>query len=139
MRKKKIAAANQQLSFLAAAEPPAPRHPAGAQPTQRSQPRVTKPGFVAAGSVLSQYQVPQSTGHISREFQEYGYRLAHDLGDIAHKSLYIKMAKQVDRSLLEQAWRFVSDAKAHSKAKLFMWKLKQLQQAKVVTEQEDPL
>jgi len=63
---------------------------------------------------------------ISREYQDYGYRLAAELGDLKHKSLYIKLAKEVDRSILDQCRRFVLDSNADSKGALFMWKLKQL-------------
>jgi len=64
--------------------------------------------------------------YISREFQDYGVRLAQDLGDLKHKSLYIKLAKTIDRKILEQARRFVIDSNANSKGALFMWKIKQL-------------
>ena len=64
--------------------------------------------------------------YISREFQDYGVRLAEDLGDLKHKSLYIKLAKTVDRQILEQCKRFVIDSNADSKGALFMWKLKQI-------------
>lgn len=63
---------------------------------------------------------------VSREFQDYGYRLAEEFGDMAHKSLYIRLAKTVDRALLEKARSFVSDSNAHNKGALFMWKLKQM-------------
>jgi protein-arginine kinase len=63
---------------------------------------------------------------ITREFQDYGYRLAESLNDLKHKSLYIKLAKEEKRDLLHKAWDFVKDSRAKSKAKLFMWKLKQL-------------
>jgi protein-arginine kinase len=68
--------------------------------------------------------------YITREFQDYGYRLAESLNDLKHKSLYIKLAKEEDREVLQQAWEFVKDANAKSKAKLFMWKLKKLRTAK---------
>ena len=65
--------------------------------------------------------------YISREFQKYGYELAKDLDDLGNKSLYIKLAKDTPRGLLESARNFVSDAyNVKSKAKLFMWKLAQL-------------
>ena len=64
--------------------------------------------------------------YVSREFQDFGYRLAMDLNDPEHKSLYIKLAKTVDRKLLEQAKRFVIDSNADKKGALFMWKLKEL-------------
>ena len=58
------------------------------------------------------------------EFQAYGNRLAEEFGDIKHRSLYIKLAKTTDRTLLEQARDFVlKQEKAKTKGKLFMWKL----------------
>lgn len=90
-----------------------------------------KPAFTAISSVLARYGLEDKGGHITREFQDYGYRLAVALDDLPHKSLYIKMAKQYDRVLLDQALSFVSDANnAKSKGRLFMWKVKQLRDAK---------
>ena len=64
---------------------------------------------------------------MTREFQDYGYRLAVELNDIKNKSLYIKLAKQEERSLLEQARTFIKDAnQVRSRAKLFMWAVKKL-------------
>ena len=69
--------------------------------------------------------------YISREFQDYGCRLAHAMDDEKHVSLYIKLAKEVDRALLEKAKNFVKGAyNVKSKPKLFMWKLKQLRDDK---------
>ena len=69
---------------------------------------------------------------ISREFQKYGYDLAEELGDLKHKALYIKLAKETPRGLLETAKNFVKDAyQVKSKARLFMWKLSELKRAKV--------
>ncbi len=83
---------------------------------------VTQPTLL--GDILAKYE-PKDTGkYISREFQDYGYRLAIDLDDMAHKSLYIRMAKTVPRAILEQARAFAVDADhAKSKGKLFMWKV----------------
>ena len=64
--------------------------------------------------------------YISREFQDYGYRLAAELSDLKHKSLYIKLAKTIDRAILEQCRRFVIDSNADNKGAMFMWKLKEL-------------
>lgn len=69
---------------------------------------------------------PFEDKYISREFQAFGVHLAESLGDIRHKSLYIKLAKTIPRPVLEQAYRFVIDSKARSKGALFMWKLKEL-------------
>lgn len=79
------------------------------------------------GQLLMNYKPKDDGKYISQEFQDYGYRLAIELNDLAHKSLYIKMAKTVPRAILEQAKSFVSDAEnAKSKARLFMWKVKEL-------------
>lgn len=101
------------------------------QPSSRSRKRSSDPkkskGFESVGSLFDKYAVGDTNTYISREFQDYGYRLAAELGDLKHKSLYIKLAKDVERSLLERARTFVIDADhARSKGKLFMWKLKQL-------------
>ncbi|MFH1840670.1 MAG: hypothetical protein ABH807_00725 [Candidatus Shapirobacteria bacterium] len=68
--------------------------------------------------------------YVSREFQDYGYRLAVELDDLAHKSLYIKLAKTLPRAILEQARSFVKDANARSRGKLFMWKVGELSHAR---------
>ncbi|PIU28673.1 hypothetical protein COT08_00715, partial [Candidatus Woesebacteria bacterium CG07_land_8_20_14_0_80_44_9] len=61
------------------------------------------------------------------EFQKYGYDLAVELGDLEHKALYIKLAKETPRKILEQARNFVKDAgRVKSRARLFMWKLTEL-------------
>lgn len=78
-------------------------------------------------SILADYQNKKSKGYVTREFQDYGYRLAMELGEPKKVSLFIKLAKDTDRNLLEQARSFVLDAaSAKSKGRLFMWKLKQL-------------
>src|SRR3989344_2459609 len=67
--------------------------------------------------------------YITKEFQEYGYRLALKLNDIERKSLYIKLAKEIDRPLLDRALSFAIDyPKANRKARVFMWKLKELKE-----------
>lgn len=65
--------------------------------------------------------------YITKEWQDYGMRLAYALNDLKNKSLYIKLAKTTERGLLEQAAAFVKDAtQVKSKPRLFMWKLKEL-------------
>lgn len=67
---------------------------------------------------------PLEDKYISREFQKYGYDLAEELGDLKRKALYMKLAKEMPRSLLEEARNFLKDAgQVKSKPKLFMWKL----------------
>jgi len=72
---------------------------------------------------------PLKDKYVSREFQKYGYDLAVELGDTSHKSLYIKLAKEVPRPILEKARYFVKDANAKSRPRLFMWKLRELRKA----------
>ncbi len=69
---------------------------------------------------------PVKDKYISREYQAYGVHIAKALGDERHKSMYIKFAKKIHRSVLDEAIRFVIDARARNRAALFMWKLKQL-------------
>jgi uncharacterized protein YktB (UPF0637 family) len=91
----------------------------------------SKEGFSAVAELLSQHSIKENNKYISQEFQAFGCHMASILGDQAHTSLYIKLAKTYPRSLLEQALSFVSDAEsARSKAKLFMWKLNLLKKAK---------
>lgn len=83
--------------------------------------------FTPLASLFDAYKLEDKGGYISQEFQDFGYRLAIELDDLKHKSLYIKMAKEEKREILEKALSFVSDAdNAKSKARLFMWKVKEL-------------
>lgn len=83
------------------------------------------------GDALKKYKLVDTDKYISREFQKYAYDLAEELGDVSHKSLYMKLAKETPRILLERARSFVKDAEnARSKGRLFMWKLKELKNAK---------
>jgi len=77
------------------------------------------------GDILKKFN-PLEAKYISREFQSYGIYLSETLGDYKHRSLYIRLAKTVPRAVLEKALSFVKDANARSKAKLFMWKMKEL-------------
>lgn len=77
--------------------------------------------------ILSKYEPGNRDKYVSREFQKYAYDLAVELDDLKHKSLYMKLAKETPRILLEKARSFVKDAiNAKNKGKLFMWKLQQL-------------
>ncbi|GDX62178.1 hypothetical protein LBMAG33_4880 [Candidatus Levyibacteriota bacterium] len=75
---------------------------------------------------------PVEDKYISREFQAYGMYLAEKLDDYKHKSLYIKLAKTIHRSILEKALSFSVDSKAKNKGALFMWKLKELKTVKKI-------
>lgn len=69
---------------------------------------------------------PLRDKYISREFQAFGVHLAQKLQDERRKSLYIRLAKTIHRTVLEEALRYVIDSNARNKAALFMWKLKEL-------------
>ncbi|OGK21168.1 hypothetical protein A3C23_03415 [Candidatus Roizmanbacteria bacterium RIFCSPHIGHO2_02_FULL_37_13b] len=69
---------------------------------------------------------PLEDKYVSREYQSYGVHLSEKLDDTSRKSLYIKMAKDLPRPVLEQALRFVTDSGARKKGALFMWKLKEM-------------
>lgn len=65
--------------------------------------------------------------YVHHEFQDYGYRLATDLGDVAHTGIYMKLAKTVDRTLLEQAAAFaLGYFDEPNKGKIFMWRVQYL-------------
>jgi hypothetical protein len=92
--------------------------------------------LTSVGSILSKYKIEDTDKYVSREFQKYAYDLAVELNDLAHKSLYMRLAKDTPRILLEKARSFVKDAQnARSKGRLFMWKLAQLKAAKVDTQE----
>lgn len=83
-------------------------------------------GMLSIFEIIQKKAINDAGGHITKEFQDYGYRLAVEFDDMRHKSLYIKMAKTIDRKILESARTFVLDANATSKGRLFMWKVKEL-------------
>ena len=78
------------------------------------------------GDIISQKNLVGDTRN-KHEYQAYGNKLAEDLGDTKHRALYIKLAKEEDRALLERAREFVMGSeKATTKGRLFMWKLTEL-------------
>jgi len=67
--------------------------------------------------------------YVKEEFQAYGLQLAEELADWKNRSLYIRLAKNEDRQILEKARLFIKDQNPgtiKTPYKLFMWKLKQL-------------
>lgn len=78
------------------------------------------------GEILKSKGLKRDTRN-TYEFQAYGNRLAEELGDMKHRALYIKLAKTVDRNLLEKAREHCKASEgAVTKGRLFMWKLAQL-------------
>ncbi len=95
-----------------------------------------KKNFSSLSDILKKYKAEDTDKYISKEFQKYGYDLAQELGDSSNISLYIKLAKNTPRGIIESARSFVSDAEnVKSKPALFMWKLSQLKK-KVATKDE---
>lgn len=87
--------------------------------------------FIMAADVLQERKTQKNESRLHYEFQYYGNLLAEKLNDQGHASLYMKLAKEVDRSLLEQALDFVrGSANVKNKAGLFMWKLDDLRKEK---------
>jgi len=83
-------------------------------------------GFEPLKNLLNNFDNDRDK-YISQEFQKYGYDLACELNDLKNKSLYIKLAKETPRGLLESARNYVKDAyEVKNPAALFLWKLKQL-------------
>ena len=65
------------------------------------------------------------------EYQAYGNRLADELVDPTKRALYIKLAKSIDRNILEEARLFaLSNERSLTKGKIFMWKLTELKKKK---------
>jgi hypothetical protein len=89
-------------------------------------------------SEIFKKQQEKSAKHIHHEFQDYGYRLAVTLGDLGHKSLYMKLAKYEDRAYLNAALSFAKDyTKVANKGKLFMWKLTELRNARKLKQKNE--
>lgn len=89
------------------------------------------------GEILSKKSITSDTRN-KHEFQAYGNRLAEELGDTKHRALYIKLAKTENRALLEIAREQVlASENATTKGRLFMWKLKQLKDAKKLNKSDN--
>lgn len=76
-------------------------------------------------SVLNKFD-PVKDKYVSREFQTFALKVAEELDDYKHRAIYMRLAKTVHRSILEQALSFAIDSNAKNKGALFMWKLKEL-------------
>ena len=96
-------------------------------------PTSTKPTAISETLSLLKDNLIKRKKYIKNEFQSYGLELAKELGDWKNKSLYIRLAKTTPREVLEKAFYFVKDQNrgtVKSKARLFMWKLKELKKPK---------
>jgi len=80
-----------------------------------------------------QRQKKEKPKHIFYEFQDFAYRLSSDLNDLKHRSLYFRLAKIEKREILQKARDFaidypINNTKDSSRAKIFMWAMKQLKE-----------
>jgi len=81
------------------------------------------------GEITNLVQIKKNTRN-SYEYQAYGNRLCEELCDPTKRTLYIKLAKNEDRNLLEIArLHALSNEKNPTKGKIFMWKLSQLKKS----------
>ena len=89
----------------------------------------TQPTLISDQLFKFKETLDQRKKYVKNEFQAYGLDLAKELDDWKNKSLYLRLAKTVDRQLLEKARYFVKDQNPgaiKTPYKLFMWKLKEL-------------
>jgi len=83
-------------------------------------------------SIFSKYdfvdRLTKNDKHLKMEFQDFGIRLSQKLQDLNHKALYIKLAKDLPRGILEEALTFTLDypTRDQNKGKLYMWKLSEI-------------
>ncbi len=79
------------------------------------------------GRIIDEIKNPDRPKNLSREFQVFGVYLAESLDDTKHYSLYIKLAKELPRGILQEALTYTKGyTRAKSKGKVFMWRLAQL-------------
>ncbi|MDO8618874.1 MAG: hypothetical protein Q7R49_02890 [Candidatus Daviesbacteria bacterium] len=90
--------------------------------------------------VIQEVKFKDRPKNLSQEFQVYGVYLAESLQDTKHYSLYMRLAKNYDRGLLEEALNFTKAYySAKNKARVFMWRLQQLKNAMREGGTQDPL
>lgn len=78
-------------------------------------------------TIINEVKFKDRPKNLSYEFQVYGVYLAESLEDTKHYSLYMRLAKKYDRSLLEEALSYTKGYyNAKNKARVFMWRLTQL-------------
>lgn len=93
--------------------------------------RKDKPESIATQLEKYKETIEKRQKYVHMEYQAYGLELAKELGDWKNRSIYIRMSKNMDRKILEQARYFVKDQNPgaiKTPYKLFMWKLRQLRE-----------
>ena len=82
------------------------------------------------GKIIDEAKHKNRPKNLSQEFQVFGVYLAEQLDDTKHYSLYMKLAKNYSRGLLEEALTYAKGYySAKSKARVFMWRLQQLKKS----------
>ena len=96
---------------------------------KRKPSRTIKGEFEKIDKIIKKKFEKKGPVYARHEFQEYGIWIAEELHDYRHKSLYIKLAKEKPRGMLDEAKGFAKDYKTDSvnRGKLFMWKLGELE------------
>lgn len=81
----------------------------------------------SVGRIINDNKFKDRPKNLTKEFQVFGVYLAESLEDTKRYSLYIKLAREIKREILEEALSYTKAYySAKSKAKVFMWKLSQL-------------
>lgn len=77
--------------------------------------------------ILQRYKLKEKNSSITQEFQDFGYRLAREMGEPHRKGMYIRLAKTEKRWHLERARYIVLETpKVRNKGRLFLWTLNKL-------------
>lgn len=84
----------------------------------------------SVADVLARLSSDDGGKYLKHEWQLFAYRLAKWLGDEKRMSMYMKLAKNEKRDLLQSAWDFVKESNAKSRPRLFLWKLTSLKKEK---------
>lgn len=82
-----------------------------------------------AKELLAKFNLLDQDGnksHAHYEFQAFAYKIAHDLNDLNNLKIYMRLAKNVERSLMERAYSYALDAQTDNRGRKFMWKLKEI-------------
>jgi len=83
---------------------------------------------LSASPLPYQVKPPKKNPYISNPNQLRALQLSSKFGDQDHKILYLNLCKNVHPTIIDQAESFVSDASAHNKGALFMWRVKKIKQ-----------
>jgi hypothetical protein len=96
---------------------------------------LTKPTLLADTLFKFKDTLARRKKYVRNQHQAYGLMLAEELDDWKNRALYIRLAKNTSQEILETARLFVKDqlrGTIKSKAKLFMWKVGQINHSKPV-------